>query len=224
LRLIIDMLTETVYGPERVKASLEAADLKPGNYPLSTAKITWVAAVPDAAQQRKLMALIDAVVAEEPAFGPELERRLQSLPAPPSVADLNGLSGEQIRLLRGTAMATVDLAGALAALARVSPMSEDFVDTSARLQRSLSRAKTQLQVVEERVSVGALPDKPWAMDFIAAQTEALHEVRAAEKLRCRTTASEGSLTGERHIELGKSITKLQRLLQGRYPSLFTPRQ
>jgi hypothetical protein len=220
LRLIIDMLTETVYQRARIDASLEAAHLSPGDYSAESARSTWAAAVPDAARKRKITALIDAVVAEQPAFRLELERRLGALPAPPSGADLRGLTGEQIRLLHETAKATVELAGALAALARVSPMSGDFANKSARLQRSLSRAKRQL---EWRVSVRALPDKSWAMDFIAAQAEALWEVRAAEERRCRKTSSGRSLTGERYVRLDNSITKLQRLLKERYPSLFTLR-
>ena len=109
LRLIIEMLTKTVYRPNRVEASLEAARLNPGDYPTGSTRITWAAAVPDAARREKLTALIADVVAEDPAFGQELERRLRCLPPPPSAADLLGLSAGQIRLLRGTAMATGEL-------------------------------------------------------------------------------------------------------------------
>ena len=66
-------------------------------------------------------------------------------------------------------------------------MSGDFASMSARLQRSLSQAKSQLLVLESRISVGAWPDKDkaWAMNFITAQAEALRDIRGAEKRRYR---------------------------------------
>jgi hypothetical protein len=220
-RLIVDLLTKTVYRRDTVEASLETAGLSPGDYPAETARGTWTAAVPDAAWKEKLSALIDAVVAEQSAFGPELERQLRSLPVPAAATDLRGLTGGQIRLLRETARVTVDLSGALAALARASPMSRESARAHARLQRSLSQAEIQLQ--KGRVSVGGWPDEPWAMDFIDARTEALRQVRAAEKRRCRTTAFVRSLADEQYIELDQAITRLQRLLEKNYQSLFTPR-
>jgi hypothetical protein len=76
-RLIIELLTESVYDPSRVTAVLEAAGLKPGRYPLERACLTWQAAVPDAAKQQHLSELIARVVDEIPAFGKKLEGRLQ---------------------------------------------------------------------------------------------------------------------------------------------------
>jgi hypothetical protein len=82
-RVVIDLLAERVYRPAPVDEALEAAGLKPGNYPLERAKLTWAAAVPDAASQGRLSLLIEQVVRAEPAFRTELDRRLRLLIAPP---------------------------------------------------------------------------------------------------------------------------------------------
>jgi hypothetical protein len=81
-RLIIDMLARVIYG-NRIADLLKTAGLSPGDYKImQSAKIVWAEAVPDAARRGKLAKLIDRVRDEEPAFGPELERRWQDL-APP---------------------------------------------------------------------------------------------------------------------------------------------
>lgn len=75
-RVVVDMLTEHVYGEARVTAALRAARLSPGEYELSRARLAWMAAVPDAARSGRLGALIDGVVAYDRAFGAELARRV----------------------------------------------------------------------------------------------------------------------------------------------------
>jgi hypothetical protein len=81
-RLLIDLLSSNVFGEAQVEATLGAAGLNPGDYPLSTAKLAWTAAVPDAARLGKLAALVDAVSGSKPAFGRELERRMSQLLRP----------------------------------------------------------------------------------------------------------------------------------------------
>lgn len=77
MRVIIEMLSASVYGSARIAALLETAGLSPGDYPLETARLAWGAVVPDAARQGKLTALLERIVDEDPSFGPELERRLR---------------------------------------------------------------------------------------------------------------------------------------------------
>src|SRR5689334_5083706 len=78
-RLIVEMLAGAIYG-SRIVAFLQTAGLSPGDYKImESAKIVWNEAVPDAARHGKLAALIARVRDEEPAFGPELERRWQAL-------------------------------------------------------------------------------------------------------------------------------------------------
>ena len=82
-QLIIGMLKDSVYGESRVSAVLQAAGLSPGDYRLGSAKLTWTEAVPDAARQGKLGALVACVTETDPAFGAELERRMRPLLALP---------------------------------------------------------------------------------------------------------------------------------------------
>ena len=82
MTVIIDMLSRNVYGTPRVSALLGAAGLNPGDYPLDIAKLTWTAAVPDAARRGRLSGLIARVIDEDAAFGQELERQLQPFLAP----------------------------------------------------------------------------------------------------------------------------------------------
>jgi KAP family P-loop domain len=80
-RLIIDMLGNYVYDVRSIVVFLEAAGLNPAEYNLSTsARILWTVVVSDAARRGRLNQLIDRVVDQFPAFGAELERRLQELP------------------------------------------------------------------------------------------------------------------------------------------------
>jgi hypothetical protein len=81
-KLIVEMLTESVFQSERVRAYLQAAGIKPGFYDTNIANIAWVSAVPDAARNGRLQDLIDRVVEDDSAFGRELERRLQPLLMP----------------------------------------------------------------------------------------------------------------------------------------------
>ncbi|GAA0451296.1 hypothetical protein [Streptomyces olivaceiscleroticus] len=83
-QLIIRMLSEHVYGERSVADALQTAGLVPGDYPLSTARLTWTTAVPDAVQRGMLGILIQGVIASNAAFGTELERRLCRLVAPPA--------------------------------------------------------------------------------------------------------------------------------------------
>jgi hypothetical protein len=85
-RVIIEMLSTTVYESARIITLLQVVGLNPGDYPLEIARRTWTAVVPDAARQGQLAALIDAIVDEEPAFGPQLERRLQRLQDEPAIS------------------------------------------------------------------------------------------------------------------------------------------
>lgn len=78
-QLIIDMLTENIFKTAQITTFLQSASLRPGDYPLETARLTWTAAVRDAARRGRLGELIRCVVAQDPAFGTELERRWQPL-------------------------------------------------------------------------------------------------------------------------------------------------
>jgi hypothetical protein len=226
--LIIDMLSESIYRTDETIALLEAAGLKPGLYPHGTAKQMWTAAIPDAAREGKLPVLIDRIVDEHPPFGRELERRLQSLPPPPSPpGDLDGLSEEQIGLLRRTITTLGDLMDTSAELERIIRLPEDFANTSARLQRSLNQAKNQFLVLERDVSVTTWPHKDWAIAFTAARAQAQLDVRAVEERLYRATASRDFVASDRDLQFRQSVVKLQRLLEElqrlleeQYPSIF----
>ena len=79
MRLIVNMLTRSVFTTAVITGSLEAAGLNPGDYPLETAKLAWMAAVPDAARRGKLDSLIARVTDNNRAFASELQRRMQPL-------------------------------------------------------------------------------------------------------------------------------------------------
>jgi len=81
-KLIVQLLTKSVYGAAPVATYLEAAGLTPGLYNIDIAKIAWAAAVPDAARNSQLQTLIDRVAEDKPAFIRELERQWQDLLAP----------------------------------------------------------------------------------------------------------------------------------------------
>jgi hypothetical protein len=85
-REVVRLLTERVYGQQKVAATLEAAGLVPGKYTLDPAELAWLAAVPDAARQRRLGLLLQRVADAEPAFLPELHRRMAPLVATPFAA------------------------------------------------------------------------------------------------------------------------------------------
>jgi hypothetical protein len=81
-KLVVRLLSSRVYGEGNVTAALRAAGLSPANYEIGRARRTWLAAVPDAARERKLDALVGYVAADDATFGRELERELQALHAP----------------------------------------------------------------------------------------------------------------------------------------------
>jgi hypothetical protein len=80
-RAIIDLLSSTIYGPE-VPVVLRSVDMEPGDYPLTTAKLTWTTVVPDAVRLGKLAALVDAAASLRPAFLVELKRVMSQLLEP----------------------------------------------------------------------------------------------------------------------------------------------
>nr|BFE71320.1 hypothetical protein GCM10020092_046210 [Actinoplanes digitatis] len=82
VRLLIDLLSRDVHG-ELIAVALSSAGLDPGDYPLDRARLTWTAAVPDAARLGRLGALIEVVSATRPTFTRELESRLALLLRPP---------------------------------------------------------------------------------------------------------------------------------------------
>jgi hypothetical protein len=78
-RLLVKLLTRNIYGEHRVAMVLEKAGLNPGVYDLSTAQYTWAAAVPDAARDGKLSALVRVVSEDKPAFGKQLAEQMGAL-------------------------------------------------------------------------------------------------------------------------------------------------
>ena len=80
--LIVKMLSQRVYGESNVSATLEAAGLSPADYEIGRARRAWLAAVPDAARERKLDALVGYVAETDRAFGRELEWELRALLTP----------------------------------------------------------------------------------------------------------------------------------------------
>src|SRR5258708_7899223 len=80
--LVIRMLSKRVFGESNVSAALEAAGLSPADYEIGRARRAWLAAVPDAARNRKLDALVGYVTADDRAFGRGLEWELRSLLGP----------------------------------------------------------------------------------------------------------------------------------------------
>ncbi len=84
--LIVRMISQRVYAEPYVSITLKAAGLEPANYTLGKAKVAWMEAVPDAAQQRKLDALVGFVAEHNQAFVEELEQKLRSLTPAPGTA------------------------------------------------------------------------------------------------------------------------------------------
>ena len=82
MKLVIEMLTKSVYGEAKVSEVLEAAGLSPGDYSLGSARATWRDAVPDAARNGKLNVLVASVAENNRAFGSDLERRMRQLLTP----------------------------------------------------------------------------------------------------------------------------------------------
>jgi len=82
MKLVIEMLTKSVYGEAKVSAVLEAAGLSPGDYSLGSARASWRDAVPDAARNGKLNVLVASVTETNRAFGSDLERRMRQLLTP----------------------------------------------------------------------------------------------------------------------------------------------
>jgi hypothetical protein len=78
-KLIIDMLSGSVWETGRIAAFLQAAGLSPADYSFETAKLAWIAAVPDAAKKGRLSELLARVIEEAPAFGGKLEDSLERL-------------------------------------------------------------------------------------------------------------------------------------------------
>jgi hypothetical protein len=70
------MLSKIVFERARIVAFLQDAGLSPEDYPEQIARLTWAAAVPDAARRGLLSNLIDCIAAEMPAFRKELEDEL----------------------------------------------------------------------------------------------------------------------------------------------------
>lgn len=75
-QIVVELMTHAVYGRESVADALAAASLVPGEYPLETAKLAWMAAVPDAARRGLLGRLVGYVGSGDPAFSATLQERL----------------------------------------------------------------------------------------------------------------------------------------------------
>jgi hypothetical protein len=79
VQLLIDLMSRSIFGEQEISAALRSTGLNPGDYPLSTAKLAWMSAVPDAAQVGRLGVLIDVISASRPAFAKELDRRMSEV-------------------------------------------------------------------------------------------------------------------------------------------------
>lgn len=80
-QVLIRMLSRSVYG-EQIPGALESIGLSPGDYPLTTARLVWTSAVPDAARLGKLAELVRVISASRPAFVRTLEREMTTLLQP----------------------------------------------------------------------------------------------------------------------------------------------
>jgi hypothetical protein len=140
---------------------------------------------------------------------------------PPSASDLDKLSDEQIQLLRCTVTVLQELVVATEDIARVTPLSADFDEVSAQMQRSLERTERQLLALQKDVNVAVTwPDGEWIMDFSAARNLAQQKIATLDWHPDRTTVSGRSAARQQDIQLRRPIDKLLSILKREYPSLF----
>jgi hypothetical protein len=126
---------------------------------------------------------------------------------PLSTADLDGLSDEQMRLLRVSISGLQDLKACLADLGQTLRPSLAYAEVSAHAQSSADRAKAQLHDLAQQVSIRSWPHEEWALSF-----------RVAERKVCEYIDIEQQPDGKK---LAGAVADLLRLLADQYPSLFT---
>jgi hypothetical protein len=137
-------------------------------------------------------------------------------------SDLDKLSDERIQLLRCSVKVLEEMVATSEAIESVTPLSADFDEVSAQMQRSLERTQSQLLALQNDVNVAAdWPDGKWAMDFSAARGRAQQKIASLDWHFDRTTASGRSAARPQDIQLRRSIEKLLSLMKKQYPSLFT---
>lgn len=157
-----------------------------------------------------------------PVTGSHEQHNALSSTALLSAPDLDKLSDERIQLLRCSVKVLKEMVVASEAIARVTPLSTDFDEVPARMQRSLEQTQYQLLALQKDVNVAAnWPDSKWTMDFSAARGRAQQKIAALDWHLDRATAAGHSAARQQDIQLRRSIEKVLSLLKKQYPSLFT---
>lgn len=142
----------------------------------------------------------------------------------PPGPDLNALTDKQIGLLCTSIMALKELLDICAELDRTPPLPADLADVSPRWQGSLNQAGEQLGALKRQVTVGAWPDVDWVLKFGSARNQVQEDIATIQEHPDRAAASGRGNMDEREKRLLASVTKLLRMLQDHYPSLFTHSQ
>lgn len=68
-RALVNLLTEAIFERDEIVDVLRTVQLHPGDYPDRWSRLTWTAAVQDAAKKGRLRDLIDAITVKQPQFG-----------------------------------------------------------------------------------------------------------------------------------------------------------
>ena len=154
------------------------------------------------------------------AAGPQERTDLTPSTPPRWQPDLEALTDEQIRLLRGSATALQELIDASAEVEHATPLPVSSAEVSARMQRSLDRTAHQLLALKSGVSISTWPDTDWAMDFSKARDDAQRHILALEELQYHSPPPGPLAAGKQSTQLCQSVDRLLFLLKHRYPSLF----
>jgi hypothetical protein len=117
----------------------------------------------------------------EPAPGKIQQEEGHSHP-PVEVGNLHGLNGDQIRLLRDSAVVLRDFLTVTREAERTSPLSQrEFADVSAKMKSTLDRTVAQFLALKGSVTVLNWPDREWAAKVISIRETAERELTAAAR-------------------------------------------
>ena len=134
-------------------------------------------------------------------------------------ADLDGLSDQQIQLLRTSATALKELLGTLAELDGTPPVSVNLVEVSSRWQASLNRVGERLVALQRQVTVRTWPHSSWAVKFGSVRDQVQQDINAVQEQPDRPAVFRWGRTNERERRLRASAARLLQLLESRYSSL-----
>jgi hypothetical protein len=132
---------------------------------------------------------------------------------------LEDLSGEQTELLRASAAvfsAFLERSGELAGTSRLAPR---FAELYVRAERSHTRLKEQLEILEEMLRAATWPHTKWAMTFASQRARAQQDLQELER-RARPGSIPGPSPADPSYQgLRETVTTLQTLIVDQYPSI-----